>query len=179
MSHFELKSLCFSDVLFNLVNLVRQLAQVHFGQLLVLQLFNQRLSVLFIDVMLELLDVAFIVNHALSNNLDIVRKRHVFVVSPCLKHLCSLDLNSNFLFKALEFLQVIILHGRVLHFDRIELLLVFLRALAEPGRKLLRFLGVKCFRVNFICLFRLENFVYAFFEAFVLDFGESDLILEA
>jgi hypothetical protein len=128
-------------------------------------------------VVLKLLNVALIVQDPLANDLDIVGESHRVGVASSLINSRSLGLDIDFPLEPLEFLEVLILHRRVLHFNCVEFLFVFLSVSPEPGCKLFSFLAVEGFVVNIIRLFRLEDFVDRFFKAFIFNFGQFDLVV--
>jgi hypothetical protein len=120
--------------------------------------------------------MALVVEHSLTNNLDVVCECDRISVPTRFEDLASLGLNVDFPLKAFKLFQIFVLHSGVLNFYRIQFLFVRLRWAAEAGGELVGFMAVKIFAVDLICLFGLNNFVDWLFKTFVLHFGQFDLI---
>ena len=72
------------------MDLVCELAKVHFGKFLILQLTHQRLRVLFVHELLQPLDMQLVILHTLAHRCNIVREGRRFSSALCLNLLSTL-----------------------------------------------------------------------------------------
>ena len=66
----------------------------------------------------------------------------------------------------------------VLNFDNIKLFFIFLWAFPESTSKLLSFLGIQRLLVSPFDIFLLNNCIHLFFQSFVLNFCQFNLVLQ-
>jgi hypothetical protein len=114
-------------------------------------------------MLLQVLDVSFVVCHTFADDLDVVRECDILIIPPGLKHLRFLCLHRDFAFNPLQIFKILVLSAAVLHFDGVQLVLVFLRAFANSRGKLLGLLRVQSLAVLFVRFLSLNHSSYRLF----------------
>ena len=110
-------------------------------------------------MILKLLDMSLVVEHSLTDDLDVVSECDRISFPTRFEDLASLGLDVDLPLKAFKLFQIFVLNGGVLYFYRIQLLLVRMGGATEAGGELVSLLAVKIFAVDLIRLFGLNNFV--------------------
>lgn len=133
-------SLSIDDLFVHSVDLVCKLAKIELRQFLTLQLLDKSICVFLINVVLQPLDVAFVLLHSLPQGLNIVGKRlrlrlpPVFNVDSTFSGLLQCAL------QVAKLLDVALLDLRILYLDYVQLFFVLLCALSESIGELVRLL---------------------------------------
>jgi len=133
-------SLSIDDLFVHSVDLVCKLAKIELRQFLTLQLLDKSICVFLINVVLQPLDVAFVLLHSLPQGLNIVVKRlrlrlpPVFNVDSTFSGLLQCAL------QVAKLLDVALLDLRILYLDYVQLFFVLLCALSESIGELVRLL---------------------------------------
>ena len=120
----------------------------------------------------------FVVLHALSQSLNIIREGLGFSCPSTSQHLASLSNHFQLKFKLFKLGKVLVLLLRVLHLDHIKFRFVLYRTFSQSLRELLRLLSIKGFRVVAFGFLLLQNDVKLLLECFIFDLGQGYLIFE-